>query len=252
MKIFILLFLFIFVNFSVTKEINFLDVCKNNNDYSTGTQHTIKVILEKYNTNNCETAYNIIKKNKSLTLMDTVTNFYAISKLDFLTHLTLMASKTPDKKISIRYLTKLKNLKFLNISFYVFANYKEFKELAPLEQLVLLSPDLNYGQNALYDDLDINKIVIYKNMRHIKYLTVSGYNITHVDKIKYLTNLYQLFIADNNIQDLTGIKDLKNLHQLDLKNNPLKDYFEKINYKGSYLMLQREDVTTLKYLINMQ
>lgn len=236
-------------------EHTFLNICINNTNYTASTQHTIKMIKKNYNTENCNDIYEIISENKSLTIMDTVYNLYAISKLQNIEHLTLMADIPNDskQKLDLKYIIKLKNLKSLNLSFYSLKDYKQLNQLAPLESLTLLSPTLSYYNPSNYDlsnNIHINTLLSEsENLLKLKYLTFSGYNIKHVNSFSKLKDIKRLFLADNNFNNITGIKNLKNIFQLDLTNNPLEEYFKNINYKGSYLVLNKEDINKLQTLI---
>ena len=236
-------------------EHTFLNICINNTNYTASTQHTIKMIKKNYNTENCNDIYKKISENKSLTLMDSVYNLYAISKLENIENLTLIADlpNNSTQKLDLKYIIKLKNLKSLNLSFYKLEDYKQLNQLAPLESLTLLSPTLSFYNPSNYDlsnNIHINTLLYEsKNLLGLKYLTFSGYNIKHVDSFSKLKDIKRLFLADNNFNNITGIKDLKNIFQLDLMNNPLDEYFKKINYKGGYLILNKEDINSLQTLI---
>lgn len=244
--------IFFFFLISLSYSESFVEICKNKNNYSSGTQKTVNIILKNYNTKYCTNAYNKILKNKSLTLMNTIDNLYIISKLYFLTHITLLADSIPKNQLDIKYLSKLKNLKFVNLSYYDLLDFNQLNDLPELETLILLSSNLSRNDNTFSKNINFKVINLFYNLKNLKHLTFSGYNVIELDKTSFinLQNLRQLFLANNNLYDVNGIKDLKYLYQLDLTNNPLDYFFEEIKYQGDYLILKKTDIMSLQNLIN--
>jgi internalin A len=162
----------------------FADWCLNKNKESVETKHTVDVLLQAAETQDCNQANKFLSTSTPLILILTnkqITDLRPLSTLTNLTGLDLGNNQITD----LRPLSSLTNLTEL----YLYNN--QITNLKPLSSLTNLT-----------------------------YLHLYNNQITDLRPLSPLTNLTGLWLEDNQIADLRPLSDLTKLAELYLSNNP--------------------------------
>jgi Leucine-rich repeat (LRR) protein len=178
------------------------------------------------------------------------------------------------------FLSGLKKLKFLDISWNQITDYSFFKDLNNLNSLDLSGNkitdysflkdlkslnSLNLSRNNISDisflkdlkslnslnliDNQISDISFLKDLKSLNSLNLSRNNISDISFLKELKSLNSLNLIDNQISDISFLKELKSLNSLDLSDNQISDIsFLKELKSLNWLDLSRNKITNFSFL----
>ncbi|MDY6783532.1 MAG: leucine-rich repeat domain-containing protein [Cyanobacteriota bacterium] len=161
----------------------FVQWCENKERISPEARHTVEVLLEKVQTQDCATASERLTNLNALNLdRNQITNISPLSTLTNLVFLWLNDNHITD----ISPLSPLTNLRYLNI------RENQIIDISPLSPLINLTI-LRLNDNQIVD----------------------------VSSFSKLTNLTILHLNDNQITDISHLSKLTNLTGITLSGNPL-------------------------------
>lgn len=192
--------------------------------------------------------------------------------------------KLPDGVMSLKDLTSLKNLEYLDASQLnikditplgsltklrvLYLQRNQITELSPLKKLKYLEAlSLNGNQITSISSLSaltklqelylrenkISSITSLAKLTGLNILELGMNQITKLDAAAGLKNLRQLSAEDNKISDIKGLKALTGLKYLDLSNNQLADIQSLSKLTGLELLyLQRNLISDIKPLTGLQ
>jgi internalin A len=219
---------------------SFSQWCQQQNSLPASTKHTIKVLLTKAGTQNCQKADSKLRSMTDLefTVNDKVSDLNPLAGLNNLTFILIGGSPIRD----LKPLAGLRNLTILNLG------NNEISDVNPLAGLNKLT----------FLHLDGNQISDVKPLAGLKKLTtlfLSSNQISDVTPLAGLSNLTELYIYNNQISDVKPFAGLSHLTALDLSNNKISDVNPLtglIDLKVlSLLSNQVRDVKPLAKLINL-
>lgn len=159
--------------------------CEQRNLIKLEAAHTINVVLNLLNTNNCKTANSLLEERRELNLSKSAI-------------------------IDLSPLGGLSNLSELNLDDNTISDIKPLINLSNLE-------NLNISNNNISDISALNKI------KKLIVLDLSGNKIVHVSGLNSLDNLQELDLSANQITSLSSIAGLVSLRKLKFSNNSIED-----------------------------
>lgn len=148
----------------------------------------------------------------------------------------------PDTSI----LTKLTNIKRLDISNCRISDVSYLENLTNLEQL-------NLSGNEISDTSALAKLT------NIKHLDMSRCGISDISILESLTNLEYLFLNDNEISDITALAELTNIKHLEISDSHANGKISDISVLGNLTNLEVlflnynkiSDISALSKLTNL-
>lgn len=161
----------------------FTEWCENQNNLSSDTRHTVEVLLEYAETQECDRADEI---------------------LDAMEKLQLGGMKI----VNVEPISTLTNLSELVLSF------NEIEDIQPLSTLTQLTW-LNLAENKI---TDVQPLATLTNLTGLSLLSNQ---ITEVEPLSSLTGLELLHLQFNQITTVESLSTLTNLEVLNLFSNPL-------------------------------
>lgn len=220
---------------------------------------------EKLNKDFEDITKNDLKEIKSLELHASkeVAEPLDISGISELTNLENLSVNFPIKSEDKDLLSKLSNLKRLNIENVNIENTLDISNLVQLEHLDLINcsvNDLSFLQeltnlrSLLLDQNSINDLSPIRDLTELSALYLRSNNITSIEPLSNLTNLKYLNIESNHIKNLTPLLDMNELESLYANNNPITDLspltdksVRLLSIKGTKVS-DTKTITTLKKL----
>ena len=136
-------------------------------------------------------------------------------------------------------LTRLKRL-YLDNNSIQFLPPQVFNNMVALEELYLF-------KNRLESVNFNNKMNLFDNMKHLKFLDLHSNNLTYFGLFKEMFALDSLLLSYNHISKIEGINNCLNLTNLDLNNNKIANFPKDILLlkKLSTLNLQNNDLNEI-------
>ncbi|MCD5324438.1 MULTISPECIES: leucine-rich repeat domain-containing protein [Pontibacillus] len=220
---------------------------------------------EKLNKDFEDITKNDLKEIKSLELNASkeVAEPLDISGISELTNLENLSVNFPIKSEDKDLLSKLSNLKRLNIENVNIENTLDISNLVQLEHLDLINcsvNDLSFLQeltnlrSLLLDQNSINDLSPIRDLTELSALYLRSNNITSIEPLSNLTNLKYLNIESNHIENLRPLLDMNELESLYANNNPITDLspltdksVRLLSIKGTKVS-DTKTITTLKKL----
>ncbi|WP_264321635.1 leucine-rich repeat domain-containing protein [Zarconia navalis] len=163
----------------------FADWCENRSTLTPEAQHTVEVLLEEVETQDCQSAEERLTNLESLILVG-------------------------NQIVDVTPLSSLTNLDTLDLG----AN--QIEDITPLSSLTNLTWLFLYG-NQLVD------VTPLSSLTNLSLLALGGNQIEDVTPLSSLTNLGLLDLVDNQIEDVAPLSSLTNLYALDLGGNQIVD-----------------------------
>ena len=161
----------------------FADWCREKDSLSSEAKHTVKVLLEKAETTECDAAN---------------------QKLSSLTEISLRNNQISD----IKPLASLTNLTILDLT------DNQISDIKPLVSLTNLT-------NLYLDKNKINDIKPLASLTNLTALFLSENKINDIQPLASLTNLILLALSDNQISDIKPLVSLTNVIEISLSGNPI-------------------------------
>ncbi|MEG3990261.1 leucine-rich repeat domain-containing protein [Microcoleus sp. S28C3] len=203
--------------------------CREKASLSPETEHTVKVLLKKAGTTECEAADRQLSSLTQLTL-----DYNHIKDIEPLTSLTNLTELSLDWNYieDIEPLTSLTNLTGLSLDWNP---SRDLKPLASLTNLTTLSLEgyhtgniepLASLTNLTRLNLRTNQIKDLKplaSLTKLNQLVLGGNQISDIKPLASLTHLTELYLENNQISDIKPLTSLTNLVLLSLYNNQISD-----------------------------
>lgn len=169
-------------------------------------------------------------------------NVRNLEGIQYLKNLTSLDISTAYEIENLELLKHVPYLRELSISYLDYQDGLKLKDIASLEKLRLISPDLEKGQ--------------YLDLPYLEELEIQNMKLDNLLCIKNLKNLESLIISSSTIKDLEGIEELKDLRKLEIHNtdiyniDKLKEVksLEKVNIYTSKV----KDLDSLKNISNIK
>ena len=226
----------------------FEEWCLNQETFTPDIRKTIRVLLNRAETEECDRAQSVLDELTELYLSEriltdisplvTLTNLTKlvldgnrvtdISPLSSLTHLTHLSLDDNFNVIDISAVANLHNLEILNL------NANEVEDISPLMNLTQLV-NLNLGANRIKDASPLKNLhrlttlhlggrvsVIY-HLSEWSLLVRTNENQIDASALATLTTLKTLDLSHNGITDISGLSDLTQLTTLNLSDNQATD-----------------------------
>ncbi|NEO84530.1 MAG: leucine-rich repeat domain-containing protein [Spirulina sp. SIO3F2] len=161
----------------------FADWCNNQNNLAPGARHTVEIILQRVDIQDCDRAQQALAATSSLRLSDSeLTDLAPLASLTHLTDLTL--------------------------------SYNQITDLTPLANLTRLK-ELNLDENNVVD------ITPLAGLTQLQDLDLDHNDVKDITILAGLTNLDTLWLYGNQIEDISPLTGLTKLTWLELGDNPL-------------------------------
>ncbi len=135
----------------------------------------------------------------------------------------------------IKGLNSLPNLKILNLSNNFIKQIKGIDNLKNLEYLYLVN-------NSISEIQDI------ENLEKLRYLNLEKNNISKIENIEILSNLETIVLNDNNIKVLENVGTLNKLREIRISRNPLSEIEVKPSLNNICLKLHTSEIERLSKL----
>jgi len=203
----------------------FADWCRHIDSLSKEARRTVKVLLEKAETDDGEEAEQILSSMTELDLFyNRISDISSLGSLTNLTTLNLSYNRISD----ISFLASLTNLTTLDLSFNQITDISFLGSLTNLTTLFIWEnqitdiSSLGSLTNLTILDLCINQITdisFLGSLTNLSILGLSSNQITDISFLGSLTNLTELYLDSNRITDISALRSLTNLTTVYLWNN---------------------------------
>lgn len=133
---------------------------------------------------------------------------------------------------TLKGLEKLKNLKYLNVSFNNLTSLSGIEKLNKLEIIVashnrlkdILEVKKLYSlSNIDVRDNSIKNINAIKKLRKLRYITIDNNKISNINCIKNLPELDSIYAQNNRLKELPNLSKLQNLGEVNFKYNCISE-----------------------------